>query len=1151
MPQQLAQDEAGNIWEVDARGNPVRLHLPASKPSQGVRIGTPNPYTLPKDAADLAAKRQEAILRDLDIRTKQQKLANGGSDIPPPPGDLTKQGDEYLATLPAGMAPQVRAILDGRTAPGMSRSSPLMQKLMEAAAQADPTFDASQYASRVKLRQAYTSQAPNSPASVITSLNTLAGHANQLWENHLHMAGPNIGPLSGVAAGALQSFDQKYKPAYDTTVGFVQGELQKLVKNGQSSEAEADRIIHNLRSAQSFEARTSAIKAVVDLAESKITPIRQGWSAVMGDRPMPNDVSPASMAVFDNILNEGKKSVAVDHFGTPIVPGSTDKQPPVTGPLPPGGSPPSGPGGGPTDNLGTPKLPLGGPQNIAFNLDSTPDQPPVGYRYTPSQESDIAGALRRGDVAGAAKLSETYSGYKPDAVTMAGLTSAAAALKANPNAKVQINYSNVDAPLRRQWEQDRYGSHMPDALQESATHPANATLRSFNNTLLPFGLGPRTEAALTNPFDYNDSLKKANALAAADSTEQPWPSFTGNVLGVGGQALLTHTALGAAGDAVPGRFGAALRNPITSDVATGLLQSTDGQSNPLVNTLASVGGGSVGRSLAKGGGMLGRRLGVIGQDAPAPLSPAEQMIASTAQNQGVDDIRRMLTQAASDNVPMALADTGRPLNSITGAAVRRSPAADQIAQDALLARSRGQVDRFNGAINNTLGPTANVPQLSADLERQAATAASPLYDAFRAEPPIGTPNLDNILKTPFAQKSLNEAHTIIANRRQNPSAFGFRLGNDGNVALNPVPVEQHAAYASAKAEYDAAAQAVTRAETSLTREGAAAARERFATAQQKLDDATRALSSQPSADSAQVSHQFLPGTMDLVTQGMNAHLYRPSNLDAFGRLNLKGPAAAELGVKNDFLKEMDSLYPNTYPQARSAYGGPMQSRDALQLGQDAIRMQPNELGIGIANKSPEQLGQIRLGFRSGLVDQANNMRFSADPFRGILSTPAAEQRLGTVFSDNPKGVSDLLRIRDSESQLARSTNDILGNSKTAQRQIADQSFAEGELPQMLFDAGLNMATGQVPTSLLLKKGVGTAIKDAWKFGVGKRAVAKADAAAPLLLNTDSQDALATLGALLDRAQARQDYIGSYNRRIARPVGMFGSSVATAPFLGDH
>src|ERR1700749_2572053 len=111
--------------------------------------------------------------------------------------------------------------------------------------------------------------------------------------------------------------------------------------------------------------------------------------------------------------------------------------------------------------------------------------------------------------------------------------------------------------------------------------------------------------------------------------------------------------------------------------------------------------------------------------------------------------------------------------------------------------------------------------------------------------------------------------------------------------------------------------------------------------------------------------------------------------------------------------------------------------------------------------------QIQLGYRGGLMDQANRVRYSSNPFDATLGSPAAEQRLSTIYPGNP-AVPNLLRQRDMESGLARSTNDILGNSKTAQRGIADDAFSGSDLAQTALDLGINTVTGQVPVGTVVK-----------------------------------------------------------------------------------
>jgi hypothetical protein len=157
--------------------------------------------------------------------------------------------------------------------------------------------------------------------------------------------------------------------------------------------------------------------------------------------------------------------------------------------------------------------------------------------------------------------------------------------------------------------------------------------------------------------------------------------------------------------------------------------------------------------------------------------------------------------------------------------------------------------------------------------------------------------------------------------------------------------------------------------------------------------------------------------------------------------------------------------------------------------------------------------------------------------------PAAEARLQTVYPEG-NGPANLLRQRDLERQMQATSNDILGNSKTAQRGIADEAFTGEDLPQIALDTGLNLATGQVPIGTMVKLGTGQAMRDALKFGVGKRAVKKADILAPTLLNPDPAASSAELADVLARSQGYRDYIARRRGIFGAPLGMAGSGLLT-------
>ena len=81
-----------------------------------------------------------------------------GGDLVSAPGDTTKTGDAYLATIPSDLANRARALLQGRT-PYPSQAalrSPQMQQLLAAAQQADPSFDAATWFRRKKTATDYS-----------------------------------------------------------------------------------------------------------------------------------------------------------------------------------------------------------------------------------------------------------------------------------------------------------------------------------------------------------------------------------------------------------------------------------------------------------------------------------------------------------------------------------------------------------------------------------------------------------------------------------------------------------------------------------------------------------------------------------------------------------------------------------------------------------------------------------------------------------------------------------------------------------------------------------------------------------------------------------------------------------------------------------
>lgn len=287
-----------------------------------------------------------------------------------------------------------------------------------------------------------------------------------------------------------------------------------------------------------------------------------------------------------------------------------------------------------------------------------------------------------------------------------------------------------------------------------------------------------------------------------------------------------------------------------------------------------------------------------------------------------------------------------------------------------------------------------------------------------------------------------------------------------------------------------------------------------------------------------------PQTLDYVKRGLD-DVVESHRDPVTGRLNLDEAGRAVQGVQRGFRTEATRLNPD-YGEALAAYAGPASQRSALQQGQKAINTPSDVMRQAIEGLNPAETQQYALGHRSGIMDQAERVRLSTNPWEGAFGSPEAQARLGV---SHPNGNATRFgRQYDLERNMARTNNEVMGGSQTAGRVIADQQFEGGMIPGMVADAAGGMAFGAPPvaTALNIAKRLPG---DLLKMGVGKKAVEKADALAPMLLNSSPQETSAMLADLLSRQTASNNYIAGLRRQIAGPAGAVLTGQALSPIPG--
>lgn len=1007
----------------------------------GLRIGTPDPRKQQRD--DLAI--QEARLRVAKMTNDANKPdPNAPMPVDPRLDGLT--GKDYLSAIPKTRAIMVRALAEGRQAfpAGKAATSPYWQTLLNDVAHYDPTFDAVNFNARSNTRKDFTS---GKSSNNIKALNTAIGHVGQLSDQISGTAAHGGFPFATTVNAIQNSFNRGSGSSgptlYDQTTGAVASELTQVFRGSGGAEADVKRYLSELSTDASAEQKHAAIKNIAGLLQSRLDAIGDQYTKGMGTTAQPLQ-----------LLDEHAKKV----IGA-ILPSSTYG----TG----GGAAPQGGGSGPTAPGGMPTL-------------SPTDQAEI-TRLAPYMSAD--GMQKwfadKNQPISADNAKAVHDYYAKGGTQAPGIAYDSKAYDAKLDA-INKPKNDLTGPMSK------------------GTLAANGLIGG-SSPVFAGGIGGIASAIRGEGFMPGYRLyRDAETRRFAQGREAN--GIGGMIAEGGGMALgtmLTGGALGATSKA------GMLASDMAFGGATGGFNAASGDTlaGTALGTVAAGGGNLLSRAAAVPMSALARtrlatnavdRLGaLIGRTpsaTPQALNPAEGIVAREA---GRDpSIIPYLQQAQDLNVPASLADANPSMRSLAGAAVRRSPTAALVAENALQPRALGQIDRLGAAVNRDFGPTANIPQASDDLIARARAAAAPLYEQAYASPPIGSPRLDQLLATPAAGQATARAHTIAGNEMRNPSAMGFRLNADGTVALSP---------------------------TSQLGENA-------------VGDLTSTLSPQRQSG-------YTPQTLDYVKRGLD-DVIESQRDKVTGRLNLDEAGHAINGVRAQLLQEVDRLNP-AYGQARAAYAGPASQRAALTQGQNAQNVHPDVVTQALARLSPSELPQYQLGFRSGMMDKANNAQLSANPFDRVYGTPQQQQRIATVFPEQG-AIARFAQQAQMERNLARTNTEVMGGSQTAGRQVADQQFEGGLGPAMAADAvgALTMGMPPVGTARHVARNL---TGDILRLGVGQRAIAKADGLAPMLLDTSPQNTIQMLQNLAARQAAFDDYVTGQRAQFARPLGLGLSS----------
>ncbi len=214
-------------------------------------------------------------------------------------GPAMLTGDDFLKTLPSQVASEVKAYAEGRRPfpAGFALKSPYFQSMIQMVGQYDPTFDALNYGSRSKTRNAFTS---GKEAAQVNALNTVLGHLDKLSDAAEALNNGSVPMLNSITNALSKSIGRPNVTNFETIKKAVADEVTKVWRQAGGSVEDVRTAQENLKASNSPDQLRGAIATYGELLQSKLGSLEDQYKQGMGTAAV-SLLRPESAAVLEKI----------------------------------------------------------------------------------------------------------------------------------------------------------------------------------------------------------------------------------------------------------------------------------------------------------------------------------------------------------------------------------------------------------------------------------------------------------------------------------------------------------------------------------------------------------------------------------------------------------------------------------------------------------------------------------------------------------------------------------------------------------------------------------------------------------------------------------------------------------------------------------
>lgn len=223
------------------------------------------------------------------------------------PGDPTKTGAEYMATLDPAVRTIVAGLLDG-TKPwpsGTVLKNPLWAQAVVAAQQADPGFNAATYQQRAKARNAFTN---GKQGDMLRQLRTISMHADQYTHDVMDLNNGNFTPFNFARNTAASAFGAKAPGNVNTDALAVSEEVSKFLTGGVPAVTTIDEWKDALGTNASRDQQISRVTRVIGVVGGQLASLVQQYKSAMGPVSQPLAVvNPQAAEAFKSLVDTAQR----------------------------------------------------------------------------------------------------------------------------------------------------------------------------------------------------------------------------------------------------------------------------------------------------------------------------------------------------------------------------------------------------------------------------------------------------------------------------------------------------------------------------------------------------------------------------------------------------------------------------------------------------------------------------------------------------------------------------------------------------------------------------------------------------------------------------------------------------------------------------